>query len=346
MKLSSLQFLRAIAAWMVVFHHYSQGIFDNDMSSSVLGGEFGAFFHHYGKLGVDIFFVISGFIMFFSLAKSTRSPRIFLIHRAVRVVPVYWFYTLLLVVISLFSFIDLTTELSASSLFKSLFFIPHDNPSDQLGTFPFLTVGWTLNFEMFFYALLGSMLIIFKRKAEFITFIILLLLPILWGDLYLFGYKYILISPYLFEFAIGLLIGSLYCNGDYYPKDNNFIAIALFILAFSVFYNNGPQDHKYLSVTLIVIATLCVKNSIFDNKLGRFLCLLGNISYSTYLVHVIILVLLISVFGKSPDLISEIVMIPLYIGGVFICSVISHKKLEVGTFNNHLKNYFYQLFKL
>jgi peptidoglycan/LPS O-acetylase OafA/YrhL len=190
------------------------------------------------------------------------------------------------------------------------------------------------------------MLFIFKRKAEFVTFFVLLVLPILWGDIYLLGYKNILISPYLFEFAIGLLIGSLYCNGDYYPKNNNFIAFVLYLLAFGVLYSNGPQVHKYLSVTLIVAATLCIKDSIFDNRFGKFLCKLGNISYSTYLVHIIILVLLIAAFGKKPELVWELIMIPLYIGGVYFCSTLSHQKLEVGDFNNYLKNYFYQLFKL
>ena len=347
MRLSSLQFLRAIAAWLVVFHHYSQVVFDNDMSASVLGSGFGHFFHYYGKLGVDIFFVISGFIMFYSLNNNKdRSPQIFLIHRVIRVVPVYWFYTFLLVVISLFSFIEVKTEFTAISLFKSLFFIPHDNPSEQLGTFPFLTVGWTLNFEMFFYVLLASMLFLFKKKAEFFTFFALIILPIFWGELYLLGFKNILVSPYLFEFAIGLLIGNFYCNVEYYPKNNNFIAMVFYVLAFSILYKYGPQEQKYISVTFIVIATLCIKNSIFNNWFGKFICELGNISYSTYLVHVIILILLINFIGKSPSLVYELIMIPLYISGVYLCSVLSHKNLEVGAFNNYLKNYFYQLFKL
>jgi peptidoglycan/LPS O-acetylase OafA/YrhL len=347
MRLSSLQCLRAIAAWLVVFHHYSQGVFDNDMSASLFGAGFGHFFHYYGKLGVDIFFVISGFIMFYSLNNNKdRSPQVFLIHRVIRVVPVYWFYTFLLVVISLCSFVEMRTEFTPISLFKSLFFIPHNNPSEHLGAFPFLTVGWTLNFEMFFYALLASMLFLFKRKAEFFTFFALLLLPILWGELYLLGFKNILISPYLFEFAIGLLIGNLYCNGDYYPKNNNVIALVFYLLAFSVLYTYGPKEQKYLSVTLIVIATLCIKDSIFNNRFGKFLCKLGNVSYSTYLVHVIILILLISVIGKNPNAVYELVMILLYISVVYLCSVLSHKKLEVGAFNSFLKNYFYQLFKL
>ena len=347
LQLSSLQFLRAIAAWLVVFHHYSQVIFDNDMSNSLLGKEFGVFFHLYGKLGVDIFFVISGFIMFYSLTKSSaRSPTVFLINRVVRVIPVYWVYTLLLLSISLLSFVELKTEYTYISLLKSLFFVPHDNPSEQLGKFPFLTVGWTLNFEMFFYMLLGVMLFIFKRKAEFITCIILFTLPIVWGDLWLFGYNYIFLSSYLFEFAIGLLIGCAYCHGGYYPKENNIIAIVLFLLALTILYINGPQSQKYLSVSLIVAATLCINNAIFDNKFGRFLCLLGSISYSTYLVHTIILVLLVNGFGDKPSAITEFIVIPLYIGMVYVCSVLSYKKLEIGSFNSYIKNYLYKLCKV
>ena len=113
MRLSSLQFLRAIAAWMVVFHHYNQVFFNWDMSNSILGVEVGDFFRFYGKLGVDIFFVISGFIMYYSLNKKPTTSRDFLINRLVRVIPVYWFYTLLLLVLAYFSLVDTDSQYTA-----------------------------------------------------------------------------------------------------------------------------------------------------------------------------------------------------------------------------------------
>ena len=120
----------------------------------------------------------------------------------------------------------------------------------------------------------------------------------------------------------------------------------MFLLALTILYINGPQSQKYLSVSLIVAATLCINNAIFDNKFGRFLCLLGSISYSTYLVHTIILVLLVNGFGDKPSAITEFIVIPLYIGMVYVCSVLSYKKLEIGSFNSYIKNYLYKLCKV
>jgi exopolysaccharide production protein ExoZ len=207
LRLSSLQFLRAIAAWMVVFHHYNQVFFNWDTSGSIMGQGLGDLFRYYGKLGVDIFFVISGFIMYYSLNKKPATSRDFLINRIVRVLPVYWFYTFLLLVLALFTLVEIKSQFTAASLFKSLFFIPHDNPSESLGFYPFLTVGWTLNFEMFFYFTLALLLAVLKNKAVFVTVFLLLGLPSISTELgvWAFGFSKILTSSYLYEFAIGLV---------------------------------------------------------------------------------------------------------------------------------------------
>jgi len=345
LKLSSLQFLRAIAAWMVVFHHYNQVIFDWDMGNSILGAQFGDFFKDYGKLGIDIFFVISGFIMFYSLHRSPTSSGKFLINRIVRVVPVYWFYTFLLLFLTTLSVVETSSQFTLVSLVQSLLFIPHDNPSDTLGFYPFLTVGWTLNFEMFFYVTLACMLALFKNKAVIGTFILLLVLPVVWGDHWAFGFRTILTSSYLAEFAIGLFLGFAFCNVSYFPRNNNFAALVIFAIAILLMYIVGITQNKYLTIGLIVTSVLCIRDSIFDNKLGRLLCYLGDISYSTYLVHAIILFVLINYFGKSPSPFMELIVLVLYIFGVLISSTLSYKVLEVGRFNHNIKSYLYARLK-
>jgi exopolysaccharide production protein ExoZ len=342
LRLSSLQFLRAIAAWMVVFHHYNQVFFNWDMSNSILGAQFGYFFQYYGKLGVDIFFIISGFIMFYSLNKTLPSAKEFLIHRIIRVVPVYWFYTLIFLVFTILSIVETRSEFTTVSLFKSLFFIPHDNPSSQLGSFPFLTVGWTLNFEMFFYITLGCMIALFKNKAAFATFIILIVLPFLWGESWALGFSLIFTSSYLFEFAIGLFIGFVFCNGNCFPKNNHVVAIILLLVAILLMYINGPSEYKFLSVSLIVISILCIKDSIFESKLGCFLCHLGNISYSTYLAHVVVISFLVNYIGKNPSPVQEVFTLIIYVFGVYLFSTLSYKKLEVGKLNIYLRNSLYR----
>lgn len=84
----SLQILRGIAAWMVVYHHVMQFYFSFHADSAI-----GHFFAKYGNFGVDIFFVLSGFVMYFSARNKNQSGVEFLVNRAFRVMPVYWFYT-------------------------------------------------------------------------------------------------------------------------------------------------------------------------------------------------------------------------------------------------------------
>lgn len=92
-KFVSLQILRAIAAWTVVFHHYMQIYFDFKSESLI-----GTFFSQYGALGVDVFFVLSGFVMYLVAIKSTKGPAPFLIDRLFRIAPIYWFYSALVIV--------------------------------------------------------------------------------------------------------------------------------------------------------------------------------------------------------------------------------------------------------
>jgi exopolysaccharide production protein ExoZ len=328
---------------MVVFHHYNQVFFNWDMSNSIIGAEVGDFFRFYGKLGVDIFFVISGFIMYFSLNKRPTTSRDFLINRIVRVIPVYWFYTILLLILTLFSVVDMESQFTASSLFKSLLFIPHDNPSEKLGLYPFLTVGWTLNFEMFFYVTLALMLAVLKNKAVLGTFVLLLGLPVFWSELNLgaWGFSSVLTSSYLYEFAIGLGLGFIYCKENSYIKNNNFLSLILICtgLFFMTIYGQGGSEYKYISVALVVAGTLCLKDSLFDNKLGQFLCYLGNISYSTYLVHTIILYMLVHYFGTTvtSEPLQESLILGIYLSAIFISSKFSYEILETGRLNNQFR---------
>ncbi|NOT83581.1 MAG: acyltransferase family protein [Methylococcaceae bacterium] len=68
----SLQALRGLSAWLVVYHHYMQMVHHFHYQSSV-----GAFFVNYGGMGVDVFFIISGFIMYYSMMLKPRPPKAF-----------------------------------------------------------------------------------------------------------------------------------------------------------------------------------------------------------------------------------------------------------------------------
>jgi exopolysaccharide production protein ExoZ len=130
----SIQYLRAIAALMVVcFHLHTTGIFPISIWTSWLAG------------GVDIFFVISGFIMVRSTDGRGMSAKEFFIRRLVRIVPMYWLLTCFAVTLNGVSF----EHIAASFLF-----IPALHPAFGI-YLPVLEPGWTLNLEMFFYLIFG-----------------------------------------------------------------------------------------------------------------------------------------------------------------------------------------------
>jgi len=91
LKITSLQILRGGAAWLVVYHHYMQ-MFYNFESESKLGHLIG----WKGNVGVDIFFVLSGFVMYLCATRPYTNGWEFFIKRLFRVLPAYWFYTFIL----------------------------------------------------------------------------------------------------------------------------------------------------------------------------------------------------------------------------------------------------------
>ena len=148
--LHNIQFLRGLAALMVVGVHLKY-----PWCAGAATGHF----------GVDIFFVISGFIMSHICA---HSPGHFLLRRVIRVVPFYWAATIAVFVLALLA-PDLlrSTKPSFGNLAKSLLFIPYQKESGLIQ--PMVFLGWTLNYEMYFYVLTALGLKIWPKWATVIA---------------------------------------------------------------------------------------------------------------------------------------------------------------------------------
>ena len=141
--ISNIQILRAIAAILVVAFHTVLAA-----KSYNLPTEFFYKVDIWGAAGVDIFFIISGFIMVYIQINKKKKPLDFLKDRIERIVPLYWFLTLFIAALLIVfpqAFRELS--LSANHLINSLFFINYFNGDDH----PLLYVGWTLEYEMLFY---------------------------------------------------------------------------------------------------------------------------------------------------------------------------------------------------
>lgn len=110
-----------------------------------------------GSYGVDIFFVISGFVIWKTTAQKTTTPSEFLQKRAIRIVPLYWVLTILAVLFTpdTMGFVE---NIDIAQLITSLLFVPYWD--HQWGmVVPALAVGWTLNLEMAFYAVFAATLL-------------------------------------------------------------------------------------------------------------------------------------------------------------------------------------------
>jgi len=321
-KLYSIELLRGIAAWAVVMHHYNQVFFKWDMSTSLLGGTFGYLTMDYGKLGVDIFFVISGFIITIT-SQNHLSAKDFFIKRCVRVIPAYWFFSLLLIPLCyVLAPENVYTDWDFSSLLQSFFFIPNENPSVYLGVFPFLPVGWTLNFEMFFYSLFSVFIIKYGRYASVAVLFFLLIVPSVWPASWI--YSSILSSPYLYQFAAGIIIALIYMC-----KENGHTDQSIFkILCCAVFflYVGGAQDYKFISVPLLVYVFIFI-NPVFFSKTKRLSTYLGSRSYAVYLAHPMVLYLL-NEFGKELLINNEAYFLLIYIISIVLLSELSVRVVE------------------
>jgi exopolysaccharide production protein ExoZ len=191
-SLISIQYLRALAALAVVTFHTLQwrtGGFD------------------VGRAGVDIFFVISGLIMWRATAGRRVAPLAFLWRRLTRVAPLYWLATLATAgACALWpGFLDNVLP-GWSHLALSLAFIPHLDPRGL--PFPTLPPGWTLDYEAIFYLVFaGALLAPLERRAAIVAGA---LLAMVMGGFLLDNPLYILgANPLLLEFAAGVALARL-----------------------------------------------------------------------------------------------------------------------------------------
>lgn len=171
----NIQILRFVAAAMVLFGHLNHEVLQRP-DLDVAG--FRPFEAVWWPGGVDIFFVISGFIMYHISAGQFGKPgasRQFLERRIIRLVPPYWGFTILvLIAMALFPAQLASNATSPWHSIASFLFIPAANPSGAV--FPVLILGWTLNFEMLFYLCFAIGLTQSKRIGTAIICGLLLLL--------------------------------------------------------------------------------------------------------------------------------------------------------------------------
>lgn len=278
--LISVQALRALAAWAVVCHHFMQIFFDFEAR-----GPIGQLFIDKGAVGVDIFFVISGLVIFLSTEGRSLPPARFLLYRLFRIVPAYWLYTVLMALLVVFARPLLPDQtVDWRHLLLSLLFIPTENPGGY-GIYPTLNVGWTLNYEMLFYVLFAWALLFRLQVRLLVVAALLFAVCQTWTG---FGWvSEFYRSDIVYEFLLGIGIGMLYRRG--WIAQGLWMPLAGIGAALLAIYYLPPSPRLLNWGTpsaVLVMACMALERHVEHN---RVLKLLGDCSYSVYLMHVLVL---------------------------------------------------------
>jgi exopolysaccharide production protein ExoZ len=308
-SLESVQVLRAVAALSVLFAHLWPTLLYFGVTDAIPNFIFGA-------AGVDLFFVISGFIMVYTAEPLFGQPggsRQFLIRRIVRIVPMYWSLTF----ISLIGRKGLPTQadLTWANIIGSYLFIPTTRPAG--GTTPALSVGWTLNYEMLFYVLFSVAVFLPRRQAVFAltAFLFALVgLPMVLHEPLTTPWS-VWTSPFLCEFVFGMWVGAAFLEGWRLPPVVCIFAIAA---GFALMVYTYQNDFVLISRAVgwgggsacIVAGVVLADTSVNVPRALRPLVAVGDASYALYLVHTMVPPALFLI--RVPRVINPVVMPVLY----------------------------------
>ncbi|NDL62326.1 acyltransferase family protein [Acerihabitans arboris] len=279
----SVQYLRGIAALLVVLHHI--GIKGAQYNVTLLDG------FHIGYFGVDLFFIISAFIMCNTTDKKSITFSRFIGARITRIMPLYWLMSLLALVVFLIKPSLVNSSGGVTSIWASFTLLPN-------GDRYLVNNGWTLSYEFIFYFIFGVAIFLSEKRKILITSSIIIMLCTL-GVMMKFDSSYytFLTSKMLFEFIMGM--GAFIILQKYnLPKSIATVLLTGGILL--LFYQNNfgtiktPLSRTFFAgipMLMIFIGTVRFEY-ILKRQKNKFLKLieeLGNSSYSLYLIHAFVL---------------------------------------------------------
>lgn len=318
----SVHILRGICAWMVVVHHFCFSYFDgiqNPLPSAVQQ------FSFILGIGVDVFFVISGFVMSLLLQKHMSKPINaieFTKRRLLRVLPGWWCYlALFLIATSFIEEMPYQIAWNWQSALQSAFLFPHSNLNGS-GFYPVLYVGWSLTYEMFFYSLIFILLALpIKYTSAFIA-LTLFVLGIIFPNNNILGQS----NFFFIEFLVGFL----------FQKNPLFVGPFILWSTFSIFNLYGIFEAARFALATSIF-TLAISSNIKKESITfRALKKSGDYSYSIYLSHLIIIGIVHIAIPPSNDMIKNIFALASVIILTYLLSYISYRWIELRF--QHTKN--------
>ena len=288
--LLSIQILRAVAALGVLVHHTAHEV----VAKTGVTVPFGEFV--VGAGGVDLFFVISGFVMVYASERLFAQPgasRVFILRRIARIVPLYWTVTAILVgYVYVAHRIFPPPFITAEGVIASFVFLPYPLPNGLMA--PVHALGWTLNYEMFFYAVFALAIVLPRRGAvSAITALFVLLVGV--GLIVPLRQPFAFwFSPIILEFCFGMLIALAWRDGRRLQRQASLLLIAAALAAYAASAVWGPfVAWRWLEWgvpgAMLVTALALARDTPAPGPVARFMGFLGDASYSLYLVHALVI---------------------------------------------------------
>jgi len=322
-KLLTLQVLRAVAANLVVLQHLNQ------FETKYAGGPIP--FVQYGDIGVDLFFVISGFVMVAVAGRDVGTMQ-FLSRRATRIYPTWWLASLITLGIAAAFPGVVHGSFEQISMWRSFLLVGDQRP-------PVIMSGWTLVHEMYFYVVFAAILALRAPPLAGVVIWSLIILGVAatWPQYVMTSpVLQVVTSPLTFEFIMGVVIGVLWLKGrtPYAYIVGIFGIIALMGTIPTHYYliaNMGSimESPNYpiwriflfgLPMALILYASVAYERSA-SSRPPVFLVAIGDWSYSIYLFHFMVLSAVArAVLLAFPDR-GALASIILFIVGFAACNI-------------------------
>ena len=288
-----------------------------------------------GLAGVDVFFVISGFVMFVSTERPGVTPAKFWTARFVRIAPLYYLYTLVFLVL-IFAADLWPADFSPIEIVKSFLFIPFENSLNGQPV-PLLGVGWTLNYEALFYLVFGSALLLPDRRLQVLSMTVVF--GVLIAGRFTLDPEGVVMtrftSPILLEFLAGAGLAMYYIRyGGGRPQAGALLiaagTIALFLVA--ALYPNMPRTIGFGIPAVFVLQGFVFCEKYFHAPCFAPLRLFGDASYSIYLTHGIVIhaavLLLVPLTGPNA-VVSLVVVAVALTAGLLSYEYVEHPLLAV-----------------
>ena len=306
-KLISVQALRGIAVLLVLFFHLTE------VRRHYFGMLYSSNFSSFGNAGVDLFFVISGFVVVGVARRiertGARGALEFMYDRAARIYPIYWIYSLVLIIPFLLNpalVNSLTRMHGAGDYLRSFLLLPN-------ATSPVLLVGWTLVFEVFFYAVLAAMLL---TRAPIAATLVswtaaLVICNVGWTgtvDALTKPVLALVSSPLSLEFVMGAAVSYALFRPLRKRGAGLLVVLAVILIAVLCFTLDLPREDinpwfrtlVYGPIGVILLIGAVSLEEYFHFRYFAWLIAIGDASYSIYLSHTLILSAAGRLLGESP----------------------------------------------